>query len=58
MLPGVANRRKGIGPSSAKTKRITDAAANRLEALRWLRLAILLAALLPLVFFAAAAYSD
>jgi two-component system NtrC family sensor kinase len=34
------------------------AASNRLEALRWLKLAIVLAAVLPLAFFVAAAYFD
>jgi two-component system NtrC family sensor kinase len=34
------------------------AGPTRLDAVRWLRLAIILAAILPLIFFAAAAWSD
>ncbi len=60
MHQGVANRREGERDAkrAGRIKRNNDPAANRLEALRWLRLAIVLAALLPLLFFAAAAYSD
>ena len=60
MLPGVANQRNGASnrPRAGRNKRLHDPAATRLEALRWLRLAIVLAALLPLVFFAVAAYAD
>jgi hypothetical protein len=60
MPQGVANPRAGASnaPRAGRNKRNSSPAANRLEALRWLRLAIVLAALLPLGFFAAAAYSD
>ena len=60
MHQGAANRREGDADvkRAGRTKRSNDPAANRLEALRWLRLAIVLAALLPLLFFAAAAYTD
>jgi len=60
MHQGVATRHDGVtDPDRAgRTRKSNDQAANRLEALRWLRLAIVLAALLPLLFFAAAAYSD
>ena len=59
MQQGVAHRPEGgIDLERSGRKRSNGPAANRLEALRWLRLAIVLAALLPLLFFAAAAYSN
>ena len=59
MHQGVAHRPEGgIDLERSGRKRSNGPTANRLEALRWLRLAIVLAALLPLLFFAAAAYSN
>ena len=60
MHPGAANHRNGSHTSrrAGRDPRPNDSAANRLEAIRWLRLAIVLAAVLPLVFFAVAAWSD
>ena len=60
MPPSVANLRNGTqtGRRAGRNQRSSRSAATRPDAIRWLRLAIVLAALLPLVFFAVAAWSN